>query len=239
MAPGPIAAAQEAARALLTQALLDLNPQDCPASPVQILFSPDGTGGDLASPYAQRLGTDPALLAQRVASHPFFTRCYPNWGWIAFDLSEEWWQQARSWQPDVSPLPLPPLPPIPDFPARICPESWRINTLLGRPQLENAARLDRGNPAVLLQLARRRALRVPSDRSDRARPGGPGGPKTQAADSDPDEAGPALPPRPRRGGPGGQSPGPRADGVGLFGKIIAPTPSIYKKFTAFLVFSVQ
>lgn len=168
MAPGPIAAAQEAARALLTQALLDLNSENCPASPVQVLFSPDGTGGDLASPYAQRLGTDPALLAQRVGPHPYFTRCYPNWGWIAFDLSEEWWQQARNWQPDVSPLPLPPLPPMPDFPARISPESWRINALLGRPQLENAARLDRGNPAVLLQLARRRALRAPSGRSDRA-----------------------------------------------------------------------
>ena len=167
MTPGPIAAAQEAARTLLTQALLDLNPQDCPSSPVQVLFSSDGAGGDLASPYAQMLGTDPALLAQRVRPHPFFTRCYPNWGWIAFDLSEEWWQQARAWQPDRTPLPLPTLPPIPDFPARISPESWRINALLGRPQLESAARLDRGNPAVLLQLARRRALQAPSDRRDR------------------------------------------------------------------------
>ncbi len=165
---GPIAAAQEAARTLLTRALREGNPEGSPSAPVRILFSPEGDGGDLASPYAEILGADPALLAQRVGPHPYFTRCYPNWGWIAFDLSEEWWQQARAWQPDRTPMPLPPLPPIPDFPARISAESWRINALLGRPQPQIAARLDRGNPAVLLRLVQRRAFRTPSGQSDRA-----------------------------------------------------------------------
>lgn len=164
---GPIAAAQAAARELLTQALLALDPAGRWATPDRISFSRDGTGGDLASPYPKMVGLDPALLAQRVAPHPFFARCYASGDWIAFDLSEEWWQQARTWPPDLTPLPLPPLPPVPDFPARITPEAWQLNGLLGVPSPEVAARLDRGNPAVLLQLVLRRCGQSPEGRRDR------------------------------------------------------------------------
>ena len=94
-------------------------------------------------------------------------RCYAHQGWIAFDLSEAWWRQARAWQPDKSLLPLPPLPPIPDFPARITPDAWRINALLGRPTPSVAARLDRGNPAELIFLARQRCRRSSAERPDR------------------------------------------------------------------------
>lgn len=156
---GPIAAAQEAARALLTQALGNPAPEGGLPAPDRINFSRDGFGGDLSSPYPQIARLDPARLAGQVQPHRYFTRCYAHRGWIAFDLSEAWWHQARAWQPDKSLLPLPPLPPIPDFPARITPDAWRINALLGRPQPEIAARLDRGNPAVLMALARQRCRR--------------------------------------------------------------------------------
>lgn len=165
---GPIAAAQGAARDLLTRAMWELDPQRRPPDQIQVIFSPDGDGGDLATPLGEMVQMDSSQLAKRVGPHPFFTRCYPNWGWIAFDLSEEWWQQARAWQPDLTPLPLPPLPPVPDFPARITPESWRISALLGRPRPEVAARLDRGNPAVLLALVRHRCRRPGPERPDRA-----------------------------------------------------------------------
>ena len=164
---GPIAAAQEAARALLAQAGLELDPEGCRPAPDRINFSRDGEGGDLSSPYPQIAKLDPDLLARRVAPHPYFTRCYAHRGWIAFDLSEAWWHQARAWQPDFCPLLLPPLPPVPDFPARITPDSWRVNALLGRPRPEIAARLDRGNPAVLMTLARQRCRRSDSERPDR------------------------------------------------------------------------
>lgn len=164
---GPIAAAQAAARDLLTQALAELEPTDGWPAPDRIQFSRDGTGGDLASPYPKMVGLDPALLARQVSPHPFFARCYASGDWIAFDLSELWWQQARAWQPHLSRLPLPPLPPMPRFPARITPEAWRLNGLLGAPSPEVAARLDRGNPAVLLQLVRRRCGQSPEGRRDR------------------------------------------------------------------------
>lgn len=164
---GPIAAAREAARALLAQALLELDPAGSPPPQIRVNFSPEGKGGDLASPYAQMAKLDPARLAGQVRPHRYFTRCYPNWGWIAFDLSETWWQEARAWQPDLTPLTLPPLPPVPDFPARITPESWRVNALLGRPRPELAARLDRGNPAVLLELVRHRCRQTGPERPDR------------------------------------------------------------------------
>lgn len=156
---GPIAAAQEAARALMAQALLELDPESIRPMPDRINFSRDGVGGDLSSPYPQIARLDPARLAGQVQPHRYFTRCYAHQGWIAFDLSEAWWRQARAWQPDFRPLPLPPLPPVPDFPARITPDYWRVNALLGRPQPEIAARLDRGNPAVLMALARQRCRR--------------------------------------------------------------------------------
>lgn len=165
---GPIAAAQAAARDLLTRAMLELDPQRRPPDQIHVIFSQDGQGGDLATPLGEIVQMDPARLAGQVQPHRYFTRCYPNWGWIAFDLSETWWQEARAWQPDLTPLPLPPLPPVPDFPARISPESWRISALLGRPRPEVAARLDRGNPAVLLELVRRRCRRPGPERPDRA-----------------------------------------------------------------------
>lgn len=164
---GPIAAAREAARDLLTRAILELDPQRRPPDQIQVNFSPEGKGGDLASPYSQIAKLDPARLSGQVQPHRYFTRCYPNWGWIAFDLSETWWQEARARQPDLNPLTLPLLPPVPDFPARITPESWRISALLGHPRPETAARLDRGNPAVLLELVRHRCRRSGPERPDR------------------------------------------------------------------------
>lgn len=164
---GPIAAAQLAARALLTQALGNLAPEGGLPAPDRINFSKNGVGGDLSSPYPQIAKLDPARLAGQVQPHRYFTRCYAHRGWIAFDLSEAWWREARAWQPDKSLLPLPPLPPIPDFPARITLDSWRINALLGRPTPSVAARLDRGNPAKLIFLARQRCRRFGVERPDR------------------------------------------------------------------------
>ena len=165
MAPGPVAQVRAELAALLGQAARALG---CPAVPAPVSFSADGRGGDLASPYPQILGVCPAELASALPAHPDVARCYPGGTWLRFDLSPDWWRRARSWRPDAAALDLPPLPPVPDFPARIPPASWRLNALLGAPRPETAARLDRGNPAQLVRLARCLAARGGEPRADRA-----------------------------------------------------------------------
>lgn len=153
MAPGPIAQAARAAAAALERSARGLGFDGPP--PARVTFAPEE--GRLVSPYPQALGIAPERLAEGLPLPPELERCAPSGRWLAFELSGDWWRRARRWPGDFSPLALPPLPPVPDFPARITPFSWTLNALLGAPKPEAAARLDRGNPAVLIQLAWQRA----------------------------------------------------------------------------------
>lgn len=153
MPAGCIAQVCRAAAAALEQAAADLGRPSSPGAKVSL--SPET--GALTSPYPKVLGVPPSRLAQLIPSHPDLLRCYASGQWLCFDLSADWWRRARTQRADGTPLPLPPLPRIPDFPARISPLSWTLNALLGSPRPETAARLDRGNPAVLIQLAQQRA----------------------------------------------------------------------------------
>lgn len=162
MAPGPIAQAARAAAAALERSARGLG---FDAPPARVTFSPEE--GRLVSPYPQALGIAPERLAEGLPLPPELERCTPSGRWLAFELSRDWWRRARRRPGDFSPLALPPLPPVPDFPARIIPFAWALNALLGTPKPETAARLDRGNPAVLIQLARQRAGAGAAVREDR------------------------------------------------------------------------
>ena len=140
----PIYEARIQAQLSLRQAGLAL---DCDTEPrlEAIRFRADGKGGELASPFPMAAGLDPQAVADTCLDMGWFESIRPSGGWIAFDLSEQWRNYVRAWQPKSVPLELT-APPIPDYPARIDGASWRFCALLGQPEAELAARLDLGNP---------------------------------------------------------------------------------------------
>lgn len=124
--------------------------------PAAFRFRCDGRGGEWATPYPLIVRVSPQQLAHACPSSPYLESVHPSGSWLALDLSERWRDMVRTYTPSLTPA-ADCAPPIPDFPARILPESWRIQSLLPHPSAACAARLDGGNPYVKLLRAQRLA----------------------------------------------------------------------------------
>ncbi|MBR1781780.1 MAG: hypothetical protein IJ751_10315 [Oscillospiraceae bacterium] len=155
--PDPLSQVRRAAANALTQAARGTG-REVIVPPEQLRLRPDGKGGELASPLPQQLGLESGALIAHLPPHPLWEAAFPSGGWIGFTLSSQWQALVRAYAPPAAPLALCP-PPMPAFPSRILPAHWAYCALLGMAQPQTAARLDRGNPAVLLEQARRLAQR--------------------------------------------------------------------------------